>query len=492
LKPRLPLYEPLTHSDVRTIAAAAFEVLEKSGLLVYSPSALRAFEAAGATVDQDSQLVRLPRSLVEDAIASNPSSVTLYGRDERHHVVLDRKSVHYGTGGTALYVLDPDSHKRRRATVEDVKLNARLVQVLDHIDLFTINVFPNEIKRKEDIDVNRFFHSFDNTTKHVMGGAYSLEGCRKVVKMAELIAGSPHHLRTEPFLSLITLIISPFKIDEVYGEMTCYFAQEGLPVVVPAEPICGTTSPVTLAGNVLTHVAETLGGIALVQSVRKGAPGICGSVGSIPNLRTLDHLGGAVERGMINAAVAQVTRYFDLPLYSTAGASDAKEMDIQAAYEGAITNLLVGMSGADYIHDAAGLTEFDLTVSYEKLVADNEIIGMCKRVLRGIEVDDDKLGLDLILQKGPGKDFLGEEHTVRHMRGEFFMPKLANRQKRRGYDESHGALARARAVVNKVRSREHRSCIRQRTRSRILSSFAGIRVATHPCPSAAGSSQKAR
>lgn len=477
---------------MRKIAEAAFEVLARSGLAVYSPSALDAFESVGANVDRGSQMVRLPRSLVEDAIASNPSTVTLYARDRRHHVVLDRKFVHYGTGGTALYVLDPDSHKRRHATVKDVKLNARLVQVLDHIDLFTINVFPNEIRRKEDIDLNRFFHSFDNTTKHVMGGAYSLEGCHKVVKMAELIAGSPDRLRAEPFLSLITLIISPFKIDEFYGEMACYFAAEGLPIVVPAEPICGTTSPVTLAGNVLTHIAETLGGIALVQSVRKGAPGICGSVGSIPNLKTLDHLGGAVERGMINAAVAQVTRYFDLPLYSTAGASDAKEMDIQAAYESALTNLLVGMSGADYIHDAAGLTEFDLTVSYEKLVVDNEIIGMCKRVLRGIEVDDEKLGLELILEKGPGKDFLGEAHTVRHMRGEFFMPKLANRQKRRGYDGSHDALGRARAFVAKVRRREHRSCLRQRTRSTILASFPGIRVATHPCPSGAGRSQKAQ
>ena len=163
-------------------------------------------------------------------------------------------------------------------------VNARMVDALEHVDAFTINVFPNEIQDKDHIDTNRFFHALDHTTKHVMGGIYSLKGCRKVVRMAQMIAGSEGALQEEPFVSFITLIISPFKIDRDYGEMTCYLARERLPVVVPTEPICGTTSPVTLAGNVLTHVAETLGGIALVQCVNRGAPGICGSVGSITNL----------------------------------------------------------------------------------------------------------------------------------------------------------------------------------------------------------------
>jgi trimethylamine--corrinoid protein Co-methyltransferase len=309
-----------------------------------------------------------------------------------------------------------------------------------------------------------------------MGGVYSPAGCRQVVEMAELIAGSPEALRERPFVSFITLIISPFKIDEHYGEMTCYFAQEGLPVVVPTEPICGTTSPVTLAGNVLTHIAETLGGIVTVQAVRKGAPGICGSVGSTCDLRTMDHLGGCIERGMINAAVAQLAQHFEIPLYSTAGTSDAKEVDIQAAYESAMSSLLVAMSGANYIHDIAGLMEADLTVSYEKLVMDNEILGMCDRVLQGIEVDDDSLGLDMLIKKGPGKDFLAEEHTVRHMRGEFFQPTLANRQKREAYSSSQSARARAKAFVAKVRSTEYPSCIEADTRRALLDRFPAIQT----------------
>ncbi|HUW33647.1 MAG TPA: trimethylamine methyltransferase family protein [Planctomycetota bacterium] len=465
------LYRPLSEHDVEKIADAAFDVLAKSGVAVYSDAALLAFSDAGADVDAETRIVRLSRSLVEDAIDSNPSSITLYSRDGRFNAVLEKNRVHYGTGGTAIYVLDPDTGERRPSTTEDVILNARLVDELDNVHVFTINVFPNEIQKKNDIDVNRFFHALDNTTKHVMGGIYSIAGCRKAVALAQMIAGGEQQLRRKPFVSFITLMISPFKVDNDYGDITCYLAREGLPVVIPTEPICGTTSPITLAGNVLTHVAETLAGIALVQSVNRGGPGICGSVGSITNLQTMDHLGGPIERAMINAAVAQMAQHFQIPLYSTGGTTDAKDVNIQAAYESAMSSLLVAMSGANYIHDIAGLMEMDLTVSYEKLVVDNEILGMCQRVLRGIEVNDDTLATDLLIRKGPASDFMAEPHTVQFMRQEFYTPTLANRDKREMMCADADALSRARAFVREIRERQPVSRLDSSIREAILDRF---------------------
>jgi trimethylamine--corrinoid protein Co-methyltransferase len=467
------LYSPLTESDVHKIADEALRVLEKGGMLVYSKTAREAFARAGAPVDHETGQVKLPRGLVEDAVASNPSSVTLCARKPGYDAVLEKNKVHYGTGGTAIYVLDPDSGERRPSTVEDVILNARMVEELENIHLFTINVFPNEIENRHHIDVNRFFHSLDNTGKHVMGGIYSMEGCRNAVELSEMVAGGGAKLAERPFVSFITLIISPFKIDDQYGEMTCYLAERNLPVVVPTEPICGTTSPVTLASNVLTHIAETLGGIALVQCVKKGAPGICGSVGSITNLQTMDHVGGAIERAMINAAVSQLAQHFEIPLYSTGGTSDALEVGIQAAYESAMSSLLVAMSGANYIHDIAGLMEADLTVSYDKLVMDNEILGMCQRVLRGIEVNDDTLAADLIIERGPGSHFLDADHTIKHMRGEFYRPAISSRQKREIPDRVAAETA-ARQVVDKIRSSKPVSLIESGTRERILKQFPEI------------------
>ena len=470
------LYQPLSPNDVRKIADAALRVLNESGVAVYSDTALAALQKAGAKIDSETRVARLSRAMVEDAVASNPRSITLYSRDGSCDAVLEKNRVHYGTGGTAIYVLDPDSGARRHSTSADVVLCAKMVERLENVHVFTINVFPNEIKPQDDIDVNRFFHSLDNTKKHVMGGVYSMAGCKKVVAMAEMIAGSAEALRRKPFVSFITLVISPFKIDQEYGEMTCYFAREGLPVVVPTEPICGTTAPVTLAGNVLTHIAETLAGITLVQSVRRGAPGICGSVGSIPDLRTFHHLGGPIERAMINAAVAQMAQHFQLPMYATGGTTDAKEVEVQCTYESAMSALLVAMSGANYIHDIAGLMEADLTVSYDKLVIDNEVLGMCQRVLRGIEVSDETLATDLMIHKGPTHDYMSEEHTVQHMRGEFFMPKLANRDKREAQMQAPAALARAREIVSGIRKAKLGSCLSEAVRQRILAAYPEILV----------------
>jgi len=475
---RSSLYKPLQPEDVTRMADAVFQVLAQSGVAVYSDEAFEAFTTAGADVDRHTRTVRLPRSLVEDCIDSNPSAITLHARNERYDAVLEKDRVHYGTGGTAIFVIDPDNGERRPSTVDDVILNARMVDALENIHVFTINVFPNEISDQDHIDVNRFFHAFDNTTKHVMGGIYSMTGCRNVVRMAEEIAGGAAALRAEPFVSFITLVISPFKIDKIYGDMTCYLAREGLPVVVPTEPIAGSTSPVTLAGNVLTHVAETIAGICLVQCINKGAPAICGSVGSIPNLRTMDHLAGPIERAMVNAASSQMAQHFGIPMYSTGGTTDAKEVDTQCAYETAMSSLLAAMSGANYIHDIAGLMESDLTVAYEKLVIDDEILGMNQRVLRGIEVSDDTLAVDLIAkiceESGSNRHYLAEFHTAEHMRGEFFFPTIANREKRAMYRADDTALERAKAVVAEMRAAAPEHRIEGGVRQKILDEFPEI------------------
>jgi len=431
------------------IVDGALHVLSEAGVIVATETGREALKKAGASVDDASQILRLPRSLVTDAIASSPSSVTLCGRDPARDCALEGSRVYLGTGGTAVNVLDLGTGECRPSVTQDVADCALLGDALEHNHVFTINVYPNDIEDTDQVDVNRFYWSLHNTTKHVMGGVYSLGGTREAIELAEMIAGSPEALRERPLISVITLVISPLKLDDTYGEIACHVAREGLPIVVPAEPICGTTSPVTLAGNVLMHVADTLAGVTMVQAVNPGTPTICGSVGSTTDLRSMRHLGGPIERGMVNAAVSQVAQHLGLPYYSTAGPSDAKVADAQAAYESALGNLLVMMSGANYIHDALGLTEFDLTVSYEKMVIDNEIIGMAGRVLRGIEVSDDTLAVELICERGPGKHFMAETHTVAHMRSEFYEPTLSDRRER-GEWEAAGApdlteLARTRA-----------------------------------------------
>ncbi len=445
-------YRPFSDVDVQKIHHAVMTLLEKGGVKVFTRRGREYFKQAGAIVDESSCTVRIPQGMIEDSIASAPHSVTLCGRDPRHDIVLEGANVYLGTGGTAINVLDIETGARRPSTTADVRDMARLVDACDWVHFFLINVYPNDIREAEHVDLNRFYSAISNTSKHVMGGMYGSRGLREVVDMAEMMAGSGEQLRARPFVSFITLMISPFKIDDRYGDFTCYIAEKGLPVVVPTEPLAALTSPVTLAANVVMHMAETLAGVVLTQAVNRGTPVICGSVGSVADMRTLAHLSGAIERAMIHAGCSQMAQFYRLPYYSTAGMSDSKLVDCQAGYESGMGSLLVALSGANFIHDAAGLMEFDLTASYEKVVIDNEILARTHRVLRGIEVNDDTIALDLMLEVGPGNDYLGQEHTVKYMRSEFAPYSISDRERREKW-ESDGAkdtYTRAKEVAKKI------------------------------------------
>jgi trimethylamine--corrinoid protein Co-methyltransferase len=191
--------------------------------------------------------------------------------------------------------------------------------------------------------------------------------------------------------------------------------------------------------------ADTLTGVTLAQLANPGTPVLCGYVGTITDLRSMGYLSGAVEQGLLNAGAAQLAQSWEIPFYATAGMSDSKTIDVQTGYESALTTLLVALSGANYIHDAAGLMEFAMTASYEKYVVDNEIIGMTLRALRGVQVTPETIAADLIKKVGPGGNFLREKHTIKHMRNEFFFPQLSDRELRQDW-QANGALdARQRA-----------------------------------------------
>ena len=225
-------------------------------------------------------------------------------------------------------------------------------------------------------------------------------------------------------------------------------------IVVPAEPLCGATSPVTLAGNLVIQNVDSLIGVCLTQLVNLGTPVIYGSVASATDFRDLKYITGAIEMGLLNAAGAQMAQFYRLPLYATAGMSDAKVIDAQCGYESALSNLLCALAGANFIHDAAGLLDFALSVSYEKYVVDNEITGMVMRAVEGIRVDENSLAFDLIKEVGPGGHFVAARHTRKYMRTEHYQPTLSERDNLEEWQAKgkKDTYARAAERVNEILS----------------------------------------
>ena len=437
-------YRLFADEEVTKIAEGVFWTLENVGIEVNSESARDVLQEAGADVEAAGKVIRLPRGMVEDAIDRAPSRVILHGRDPDHDLCLEDARVHFGTGGTVLYILDLETGERRPTTVDDIANVGRLVDSLDNVHFYLVPLYPNELPQ-EDVDVNRFYAAFKNTTKHVMGGVYTTDGLREVIEMAAMIAGGEDKLRQEPFVSFITLAIPPLRLDRLYTELMMEVARRGLPVAIPSEVLAGASGPMTLAGSIVVQLAESLAGITVAQLVNPGTPTILGSVASIMDMKSSAYLSGAIEMALMQAGVAQMAQHYQLPLYSTAGMTDAKLPDAQAGYEKAMSSLMVGLAGANFIHDAAGPLEFCMSAAYEQYVIDDEIIGMAMRAVRGIEVNDETLALETIREIGPGGHFLTTSNTLDHMRSEVFDPQVANRQLRDRWEAGGSPDTRERA-----------------------------------------------
>ena len=471
-------YEAISEKDIAKIHETSLKVFAEVGVKVKLPEALELFENNGATVDKDSRIVKLSPDMVTEWVQKAPSTILLCGRDESGDLdcEIGGNKVYFGTGGTALNVQDPGSNDARRSKLEDIVNMARMVDVLDNIHFYMLNVYPNDLSEK-DVDVNRFGAALNRTRKHVMGGVYTVEGVRNVIKMAEFIAGSPGKLRDRPFISMVTCVISPLTLDEAYARLTMEAARHRIPVVVPSEPLCGATAPMTLAGNLVIQNVDSLAGVMLAQMTTPGTPTLYGCISSITDLRDMKYLSGAVEMGLMNAASAQMARFYDLPIYVTAGMSDSKVNDAQAGYESAITNLMVALAGGNFIHDAAGFLEFCMTASYDKLVVDNEIIGMVMRAVDGIKVNDETLAFDLIKKAGPGGHFISARHTRRHMRSELYKPQHSDRENRDRWQKDGAKDSRQRATgkAQEILARPLQSVIPGDIRERIKQEIPGIR-----------------
>jgi len=350
--------------------------------------------------------VRLPRPLIEDAVDKAPSRVVLAGRDPKNDLILEGARVHIGTGGAALQVLDLETGKIRKAVLRDVADMARIVDALDNIHFYLIPIYPTDMS-KENVEINKYYVSLANTTKHVQAGVYTIQGIRDVVEMCERIAGGAEPLRERPLVSFITSwMVSPLKFDASVTTLLIECCRQRMPVVLSAAPMAGSTAPVTLAGMLAQLNGEELAGLALTQLVQPGCPVLIGPIPATADMRSGKYLAGTVELGMTNAAITQMAHFYKLPIYNSAGMTEAKIPDIQAGMEKAQSVIQVALAGANFIHHAAGMLEDMSTIAYEQFVIDNEMLGMAMRAVRGIEVNDNTLALDVIDRVGPGGHYL--------------------------------------------------------------------------------------
>lgn len=432
-------YKPLKDEDLRRIHQASLQVLERTGIEVMPSECREIFRRAGARVDEARNRVHIPRSMVEDALATARNEVLLCGRDPKHDILLGGTRVYMGTGGAAVKVLDLETGQVRPSTLADVARIGRLVDALDNIHFYLRACVARDVPTGL-LDVNTYYAAIANTTKHVTGNCYTVQSVRDVIEMAAMIAGSREALCERPFISFVTCwTVSPLRYAPETVEVLTEIVRQGMPVFLSSAPQAGATSPAALAGTLVQINAEELSGLTYTQLVNPGAPVVLGYVPSVSDLRTGNFVGGSAEFALMNAAAAQLGQFYNLPVYNSSGLADAKVPDVQAGYEKGITGLAAALAGANYIHHSAGFLESMLTVAYEQYVIDDDINGAIMRMVRGIEVTDETLSVEVIDQvcRGEGH-FLGTRQSLELMHTEYYYPHTADRRRREDWEAAGG------------------------------------------------------
>lgn len=419
-------FRVLNDDQIWEIKRAAFEVLEKVGCQVYHRGAREYLKKAGAMVQGDR--VKVPQDLVEECLRTAPKRMTIYNRLGRPALEVEGRKSYYGTSTASPYTRDVYTGQVRETTVADIARGALVADALPNLDWIMPMGSAQDVPATA-ADVYEFEAAVSHTTKPIVFIGYSPRGAELVYEMAAEVAGGLDNLRARPFLLLYPEPISPLVFPEdVVGRMFVA-ADLGMPQIPGPVSQPGATSPVTLAGVLAQVIAEGLMSLTLVQLRRPGAPCFLGANIGVFDMATTRLCMAAPETSLGLAGQAEVARSFGLPTWGLAGATDSKCLDAQAGIESAFHILAQGLAGLNLIHDV-GYMDMGMVCSQEMLVMGNEIIGMAKRFMRGLEVTAETLAREVIEQVGPAGHYLQEDHTFDHFRQHLWRPGLLDRQSR--------------------------------------------------------------
>ena len=455
-----PQFRVLTDDQIEEIFHAALDVLGRVGTRVYGEQGLALLRDAGCPISDDDassgsagSLVHIPAWLVKDALNTTPERVVAAGRDRRQRILLERNRIYFGTGSDCLSLIDPYTDEVRRYTYQDVYDAARISDALPHIDFHMSLGLTSDVPPRT-YDRHQFLAMLQGTSKPLVITTVDQEGLADQYRMACEVLGGPEEFARAPLFVVYIEPSSPLSNSVEAVEKILYAAETGIPAIYTPCVMGGGTGPATLAGTMVQALAECLVGVVLAQLKHKGAAVIIGGVNTIMDMATSNISYGAPELVLISAAMTDVTKWLRLPMFSTAGCSDAKVLDEQAAIEATLSVTVAALSGANLIHDV-GYLESGLLGSFDMLVMSNEVIGMAKHILGGITVAPETLAVDVIERAGPGGHYLTQAHTRQHFRTQFWFPTLMDRQQRRSWETSGGKTMAQRVRAQVVDILEH-------------------------------------
>jgi trimethylamine--corrinoid protein Co-methyltransferase len=327
-----PKLELLSQDLIKKIIDEALIILEKQGIFVENQEALGLLKGAGMKVDESIQRVFLSSQIIEDSLSSTPSVIKFYDRAGEKDFIVGEDEVHFNPGSAAVTILDHKKQEERRAVTEDLVKFIRLTESLEHIHFQSTGLISSDVP---DIisDSYRLYIGLLFSTKPAVTGTFRVEGFKPMYDMLVAVRGSEKNLAEKPLAIFDACPSPPLKWSNLTTQSLIDSARAGIPSELISMGMTGATSPVTIAGTLVQHVAENLCGLVICQLAKKGAPVIFGGSPSSFDMRKGTTPMGAIETMMIDSAYSQIAKHLNLPTHAYMGLSDSKDNDNQAGLE---------------------------------------------------------------------------------------------------------------------------------------------------------------
>jgi len=418
-----PKLEFLSRETVDRALAEAYDLLVDPGVRIHYDEALELLADAGATVDMESRVAKIPRSLAESAVESAPNSFYLYNLDGEPVVHYGGDDVHFDPGSAAIEIADYGANEARVPVTADCENFVRLAEMLPQIDAVATSIVCGDVPKSMG-DWYRLYLLLLYARKPIVTGTFAIESFAIMHELLVAVAGSAEALAERP-RAIFDVCPSP---PLMWSDITCANLIDAARARVPAQlvsmPLMGATGPATIIGAAVQHAAECLSGLTIHQLAHSGSPIVWGGSPSAFDMRTGAPPMGAIGTMMLDCTYSQIGKMIKpggLPTHAYLCMSDTKIVDAQAGLESASGAILGALAGINMM-SGPGMMNFESCFSLEKLVIDAEIVGMAKRLVRGVDDSDEPLALDVMREVGHKGNFLGTKHTVRHFRTEDYMP----------------------------------------------------------------------
>jgi len=439
LRPKIKI---LDKEHKQKILEEAKMILETQGVFIENQEAIDLFDQYG--INHEGPCYFIPPDLINKCLGTVPSEITLFDREGNEHINLKEDNVNFDPGSAAIFILDEETGDIREGMSKDFIRFSRVVEQLKYIEAQSTALIYNDVPNYAQ-DWHRLYLALSNCYKPVVTGTFRKENFSIMREILLTCRLSEDDLAKKPLAIFDACPSPPLKWSDLTTQSLIDAARNMIPSELVSMPLAGANAPITLIGSITQHCAESLSGVVITQLIKQGSPLIWGGSPAVFDMKQGTTPMGAIETMMINLGDIEMGKFLNMPTHAYMSLSDSKIPDNQAGFEAGMGALLAGLAGINMV-SGPGMLDFESTQSIEKLIIDNEIVGMVKRLLQGIEDYGSPFASEILKDYEVKQELLSHPSTLKYFRKELFIPSsIIDRMTRDSWKDNGSKSTRKRA-----------------------------------------------